>query len=103
MSVKMFTARVKKDKIGDVEAAAEKMFAAIKQKQPQGVRYASCRLSDGETFVAILELEGEENPLFTIAEFVQFQESLKDWVAQPPTPEVLQVIGSYRLFELDRN
>lgn len=100
MSVLMVTARVKDDKVKDVEAAAQKMFAALHQTQPRGVRYASCKLPDGVTFVALLELEqdGGTNPLFAIPEFVEFQEGLKDWVAEPPSPSRMDVVGSYRLF-----
>ncbi len=47
----------------------------------------------------LLELEeGTENPLPAVAEFRQFQEGLKDWISEPPVPELLSVIGSYRLF-----
>jgi hypothetical protein len=100
MSVMMVTAKVKADKVADVEAAAQRMFTALQQKQPEGVRYASCKLLDGVTFVAILELEqeGGQNPLVAIPEFTEFQEGLKGWVAGPPSPSLVQVVGSYRLF-----
>jgi hypothetical protein len=100
MSVLLVTARVKDDKVNDVEAAAQRMFAALQETQPHGVRYASCRLPDGVTFVAVLELEqeGGTNPLFAVPEFVEFQEGLKKWVAEPPSPSRMEVVGSYRLF-----
>jgi hypothetical protein len=99
VSVMMVNARVKADKVGEVEAAARKMFAALQHKQPGGVRYASCKLSDGVTFVAILELEDNaQNPLPTIPEFTEFQAGLQGWVAEPPSATLVQVVGSYRLF-----
>jgi hypothetical protein len=99
MSAMMIRTQVKPDRVPDVEAAVQKMFAAIKEAQPQGVRYASCKLPDGATFVVILELEDPTaNPLGTIPAFTEFQERLKDWLAVPPTPEPLHVVGSYRLF-----
>ena len=98
MSVMMIRTQVRPDRTAEVEAAVQKMFAAIKEAQPQGVRYASCKLLDGVTFVVILELDGPANPLVTVPEFTQFQENLKDWLAGPPTAEPLQVIGSYQLF-----
>jgi hypothetical protein len=51
------------------------------------------------TYVATLELDdGVENPLPALPEFREFQENLKMWTAEPPIPEQLTVIGSYRLF-----
>lgn len=100
MSVLMV--RSKKDQAGnaaDAEAAIRRVFSAIEQAQPAGVRYASSRLEDGVTFVALLELEGGvDNPLSALPAFVEFQEDLKNWVSGPPTLEQMTVIGSYRLF-----
>jgi hypothetical protein len=76
------------------------MFAAIRRAQPEGIRYASCRLADGVTCVALLEVDdGVENPLPALPEFRELQESLSGWVAEPPTPEQLTVVGSYRFFD----
>lgn len=98
MSVMMVRAEVTPERVPDVEAATHKMFAAIKEAQPQGVRYASCRLSDDTTFVVFLELESADNPLETIPAFAEFQANLKEWLAGPPTLESLRVVGSYGLF-----
>jgi len=99
MSVMMLRAKVKAESVPELEAAARTMFAAIEQAQPKGVRYASCKLPDGVTFVALLELEeGIENPLPAVPAFRAFQEGLKDWLAEPPVPEQLTVVESYNLF-----
>jgi len=63
-------------------------------------RYASSRLADGVTYVALLEIDdGVENPLPALSEFQELQENLKGWVAEPPTLEQLTVVGSYRFFD----
>lgn len=99
MSVIMIRATVKDDHVTDAEAAAKAMFAAIDEAKPQGVRYASCRVQDSTTFVALLSLEdGVENPLPAIPEFRAFQEQLPGWVAETSPPETLEVVGSYNLF-----
>lgn len=99
MSVLMVRSAVKTESVPEVEAAVQKMFAEIEAAQPRGVRYASCLLPDGVTFVAILELEnGADNPLVALPAFREFQENLRNWVAGPPTPEPVRVVGSYRLF-----
>lgn len=99
MNVLMVHSKVKAEHVAEVEAAAKRMFAALQQAQPQGIRYTSCRLPDGVTYVALLEIDdGVDNPLPTLPEFRAFQEGLKQWVAEPPTSEPLTVIGSYRFF-----
>jgi uncharacterized caspase-like protein len=100
MTVLMVRAKVKPEHVAEVEAAAEKMFSAIDQAHPTNIRYASTKLADGVTFVALLEVaEGTDNPLPTLQAFRDFQENLRNWVAEPPTPEQLEVVGSYRLFD----
>ena len=99
MNVMMIRAKVKAENVPDIEAAAEKMFGAINAVQPGGVKYASTRLADGVSVVALLVLDDPaDNPLQAIPEFRQFQEHLPEWLAEPPTVEPLTVIGSYELF-----
>ncbi len=61
MSVRMVRAKIKADKAAELEKAAKEMFTAIKAAQPQGVRYASCKLPDGVTYVTLLGLDDDEN------------------------------------------
>jgi hypothetical protein len=99
MSVLMVRSKIKAENVADVEEAARVMFAAIERAQPAGIRYASCRLSDGVTYVALLEIDdGVENPLPAVPEFRAFQENLKNWIAEPPAPDQVTVVGSYRFF-----
>jgi hypothetical protein len=97
MSLMMVRAKVRPESVDEVEAAARRMFAAIEEARPAGIRYVSSKLPDGETFVILLALdEGVDNPLPAVAEFREFQASLPGWLAEPPTPEQLTVVGSYR-------
>ena len=99
MNIFMVRAKVKATNVAEVEAAAKRVFAVLQQIQPEGIRYTSCRLPDGVTYVAVLELDdGIENPLPALPEFREFQENLKNWMAEPPVVEQLTVIGSYRFF-----
>jgi hypothetical protein len=76
MNVLMVRSKVKAKSVAEVEAAITKVFSAIERAQPAGVRYASSRLEDGVTFVALLELEGGvDNPLKALPAFVEFQET----------------------------
>jgi hypothetical protein len=99
MSVRMVRARIKADKTAELEKAAREMFAAIEAAQPRGVRYASSRLPDGESYVILLQLDDDENnPLFAVSAFRDVQNSIANWIAEPPVVEELTPIGSYRLF-----
>jgi quinol monooxygenase YgiN len=99
MNVMMIQAKLKAESVSDVEAAADKMFAAVKAAQPGGVKYASLRLADGVSAVALLALDDpEENQLQAIPEFREFQEQLPEWLAEPPIVEPLTLVGSYELF-----
>lgn len=99
MSVRMVRAKIKPGKAAELEEAAAEMFAAIQAAQPQGVRYASCKLPDGETYVILLALDDDDNnPLVAVPAFRDFQENIKSWLAGPPAVEQLTPLGSYRLF-----
>src|SRR5580700_8713598 len=98
MSVRMVRAKVKPDKITELEKASREMFAAIEAAAPQGVRYATAKLPDGETFVVLLQLDDDENnPLLGVPVFRDFQAAVQSWVAEPPAVEELTPVGSYRL------
>jgi hypothetical protein len=95
----MVQAKIKRESVTDVRTGAEKMFAAVDAAQPEGIRYASCLLPDGETFVALLQVdEGVENPLPGFPEFQDFLEGVEASRAEPANVQPLTVIGSYRLF-----
>jgi len=95
----MIRAKIKAGKTGELEKAAREMFTEIQAAQPQGVRYASCKLPDGETYLILLALDDDENnPLGAVPAFRDFQNNLSAWIAAPPTIEELEPVGTYRLF-----
>jgi hypothetical protein len=74
----MVRAKIKADKAAELEKATKEMFTAIGATQPQGVRYASCKLPNGVTYVIFLELDDDENnPLPLVPAFRDFQANLK--------------------------
>src|SRR5689334_5094084 len=97
MSLRMIHAKIWSDKATEMEKA--QWFAAIDCAQPGGVRYASCRLPDGITYVILLDLDNDErNPLEAVPGFTEFQENLKNFLTAPPEVQQLTPVGSYRLF-----
>jgi hypothetical protein len=99
MSVLTVRATLKEEHVQAAMAAVKRMFAAIEREGLDGIRYASVRLEDGVTFLAMLELEdGVENPLPALPEAQEFYGNLPGWYAEPPELSQGTVIGSYRLF-----
>jgi hypothetical protein len=99
MSVHMVRAKIERDSVPQIEAGARTMFAAVHAAQPEGIRYASCLLPDGETFLAFLQVDdGVENPLPGLPEFRAFLADVEASRAEPADVQPLTVVGSYRLF-----
>jgi len=99
MTVLTVRAKMKEEHVDEAVAAVQRMFAAIEREGLEGIRYASMRLEDGLTFLALLEVEdGVENPLPALPEAQEFYASLPGWYAEEPEVGPGTVIGSYRLF-----
>jgi len=99
MGVMMVRQKVKDESVKEAEAAARELFAALNRVRPEGLRYASTRVVDGSTFVALIELaDGIEDPRPAIPEYLRFLEQLKGLVDGPLVIERLDVVGSYNLF-----
>lgn len=99
MSLLTIRATIKAEAVADVEVSAAELFAALDRLQPENLRYGSCRLVDGVTYIILLQVDdGTENPLPALPEFQRFQAGLQDWCAEPPQPSPAHVVGSYRLF-----
>ena len=91
-------APMKEEHADESEAAVRRMVAALEREQPEGVRYASLKLADGVTFLALVELEdAEHNPLFALPEYQELLAKLEEWRAGPPEVSPATVVGSYRL------
>ena len=100
MTVQMVRLTAKQESVPELEAAVAGMLDGLRREQPPGARYAYCRLPDGVSFLALLELDdGVENPLFAIPECREYRERLPEWVAEPAAPQELDVIADYGLFE----
>jgi hypothetical protein len=99
MNVLMVRAKIKEENVAEAKAAVEKVIQALGRAQPADVHYASCLLSDGVTFVALLKLEDDgSHPLRDLPAYVEMVESLKQWYDGPPVADRMTVTGSYGLF-----
>jgi hypothetical protein len=91
-------APMKEEHMAETEAAVQRMVAALQREQPEGVRYASLKLVDAATFLALVEIEDpDNNPLFALPEYQELLAKLEEWRAAPPAASPATVVGSYRL------
>ncbi len=99
MSVIMVQSKFKAEGVADVEAAVAKVIVALDAAQAEGIRYASLLLPDGETLVALLQIDdGLNNPLSDLREYQELLEVAERSWAEPAVVQHLTVTGSYRLF-----
>ncbi len=95
----MIQSKLKPESVADIRAAVEKMVDALETTQPEGVRYGSFLLPDGETLVVLLQLaDPSRNPLQDLSEYKELLEQVESVRAAPPVVQRWTVTASYRLF-----
>jgi hypothetical protein len=95
----MVQAKITPEGVDEVQAAIDKMIVALDTAQPDALRYASLLQPDGETFVALRQVEdGAENPLEALPEYKEMLAVVEGVRAAPPVVQMWNVAGSYRLF-----
>lgn len=92
--------KVKRDQVAENERLVRAVYDELHQTRPEGLRYATFQLEDGQSFVhlASTETESGQNPLSEVEAFKRFQEDIADRCEEPPLVTGLREIGSYRLF-----
>jgi hypothetical protein len=78
-------------------ALVSDVYAALAETQPDGLRYATLLLEDGETFLHLAVSEGEVSPLPRLPEFQAFQRDLAARVLAPPDARSATLVGNFRL------
>jgi hypothetical protein len=87
------------------EAAAEnqrlieKVFAELREKSPDGVRYMALKLADGSFVHFSIMDEGAPNQLVKLDTFQAFQSGIKDRCIEPPKQSDVTIVGNYRMLE----
>jgi hypothetical protein len=103
MKLTMVRYKVKADRVAENEALLAKVFEATAKAKPAGIHYASFKLEDGVTFVALVHLDEKVNPngnpLLELPEFKEFQANIADRCEVMPATEVLTSVGAYQFFD----
>ena len=89
--------KTKPDRADENQRLVQGVFAELAATQPDGLRYATFRLSDGVSFVHVAEIEGDQNPLGETAAFVEFQREIADRCDEGPAAMDAEIVGNYRL------
>jgi hypothetical protein len=93
--------KVKAGKADENQRYIQKVFDELHENSPEGLRYASFKLSDGLSFVHIVSVETPDgsNPLIETTAFKNFQMGIQDRCEEQPVLTEMTEVGSYRLFE----
>lgn len=97
-STKVIRYRTKPERADENAALIKAVFAELAERRPDGVRYAALRLDDGESFLHVVQVEREPNPLLDIAAFQEFQAEIEDRIADGPYSSDATVVGAYGVF-----
>jgi hypothetical protein len=89
---------VKPDRVAENEELVRDVYAELARARPDGLRYATFKLSDGVSFVHFA-VHGEDNPLRHVEAFARFQEGIRDRCDEQPVVAQLEEVGSYRFME----
>lgn len=73
------------------------VFSALAGVKPDGLHYAAFRLDDGVSFMHVVTLDGDTNPLNDLPAFADFQANIMNRVVAPPVTVVTSVVGNYEL------
>ena len=98
MPTLMVRYEIAEDGVDDVVKAVEAAFAEVNEQRPDGIRFSYWHRAGSTEFLSVLELdEGVETPLLAIGAAKELQSVIAKWVVgDPPTPQPLRLLGSYR-------
>lgn len=74
----------------------EQVFTELHATRPGGLRYATFRLDDGVSFVHVVGLDGDVDPLRRTAAFGKFQTGIRQRVVGRIEPADATLVGAYR-------
>ena len=95
---------VKPDAVEANAALVRNVYAGLRQAQPAGLRYVTFLLEDGMTFIHLASVEGVDgtSPLASLPAFQAFQRDIEHRCTVQPVVQVIDEVGSYRIFEGER-
>ena len=91
--------KVKAEQAEENVRLVKDVYAELKEKQPEGLRYTTLVAEDGVTFFHLASISAEGNPLMQVEAFGRFQQGIKERCDEPPAPEPVSLVGAYGFFD----
>ena len=93
--------RVKPGRAEEHEALARAVYEELSHARPAGLRYATFKLPDGVSFVALSAWEGENGnaPLTELPAFKRFVADIGERCDEPPVVSEVSAVGTFALFD----
>jgi len=93
----MISYKVKPDQIERNAELLADVYAELAATRPGGLRYATFRLDDQGSFIALVEFDGQPGDAahHRLASFQRYRSTLDEQCEQPPVVTVLHEAGSY--------
>jgi len=83
------------DQAAHNEELVRAVYAELASTRPAGLRYATFKLDDGQTFVHLADAEQEPSPLLELDAFRAFQAGLRERCSAPPVRTAVDRIGAF--------
>lgn len=93
--------KVKPERVDENERYARAVYEELRHVRPPGLRYATFRLPDGQSFIHLVSREAADgaNPLTSLPAFKAFAAGIRERCETPPVTTDLEEIGSYGFFD----
>ena len=103
MAVTIVRYRTRPERADENQALIERVFTELRATAPAGLRYASFRLADGESFVHVADVDpvAGGNPLTETPAFAEFVREIADRCVEGPDASAATLVGEYG-FATDR-
>ena len=85
--------RVRPDAAAENERMIREVFAELASVRPAGFSYESTVLSDGVTFVHVVE--GDETAIRDLPAFQRFSSTVGERCEDPPVQSTARIVGSF--------
>jgi hypothetical protein len=97
---RMVQYKVKPERVDENERHVRAVYEELHRVKPAGLRYATFRLPDGQSFLHLVSHEAAgSNPLTALPAFKAFAAQIQDRCETPPVTTDLEEIGSYGFFD----
>jgi len=98
MTYRLIRYRTRPDQADENQKRVEAVFAELKARAPQNVRYLVLRGADGRFFHLVgVESGSDASPVTSLPAFSEFQKGLAERIMEPPESSDVTIVGNHRM------